>query len=235
MGCFSYTCFVSSFPIAAGVPVRFLALVQSPDNEGHFINAVDDLWQPLALPIKGVYNEYGSVTDLESGPITDAFFEILNNLAVERAVGDNRVHDVAVVRGMSNELWLRALWEGRVQIPDRHGAMRLQVAQAMVREDVWQLLVAECWHSDELLRSTLASPITLPLFKSMTVPSSLGEVGLSATVELLRVQLSLAKLGRHWTRGTIIGRAEHDSWSAHERFSKSLLAIASREETSTRT
>ncbi len=233
MGCFPYTCSVSSLPISAGDPVRFLAVAQNLDSDARFICEVDSLWQPIALPIKGVYNDYGSVTELEAGPITNAFFEALNTLAVEREVGENRVHDVAVVKGMSTECWLRALWEERVQIPDRHGAARLQVAQTMVREDVWQILVGECWHSDDSLKRSLQRPFVLGPFKRYTMPSSPDEVVLSATVELLRVQLSLATLGRHWTRGTTIGRAEHSSWAAQERFSKLILAIASKRATST--
>src|SRR5262245_43244010 len=139
MGCFSYTCSVSGLPIDWSTPIRFLALSESGRESRNI--AVNSIWEPLTLPIRGKYDDYGSIEDIEEGGVSDAFFAALDRRAIEREVGENSVHDVAVARGMSRKDWLQALWEGRVQVKGRHQPV-VEVVQTMIREDVWQCLVA---------------------------------------------------------------------------------------------
>ena len=117
MGSFSYTCSVSNLPIVAGTPVRFFALMQRPyDTPACYIDA---FWVPLSLPLQGVYNDYGSIEDITSPKeIRDLFFQALREYAVERGIGSNSVHDVAVHKDMNEDEWLEALWEGRVLVRD---------------------------------------------------------------------------------------------------------------------
>lgn len=120
MGSFNATCIVSNLQIEAGTPVRFLALTrsayQTAGNE--HICYVAGRWQLRCPPIQAEYNDYGSIENLEPRLANRVFFESLSRGVVEKGVGDNQCHDVQVRRGMSEDQWLEALWEGRVEVRD---------------------------------------------------------------------------------------------------------------------
>jgi hypothetical protein len=119
MGSFNATCIVSNLPIEAGTPVRFLALTRSAYNEGNeHICYVGGRWQLRGAPIKAEYNDYGTIENWEKSVTTKLFFKSLDSDAVEKGVGDNQCHDVHVREGMSEDEWLDALWEGRVEVVD---------------------------------------------------------------------------------------------------------------------
>lgn len=122
MGSFNATCIVSHLPIEAGDPVRYLALTGNKyddEAEGH-VCYVNGRWGIRTPPLRGNYNDYGSVENFdEKSLVTRVFFEAFNRDTIECGIGDNSCHDVAVRHGMSNDEWLEALWEGRVKITDR--------------------------------------------------------------------------------------------------------------------
>jgi hypothetical protein len=119
MGSFNATCIISNLQIEAGDPVRFLALVRSPYNQGNeHICYVAGRWQLRCPPLRAQYNDYGSIENLTPGLAQRVFFESFNRDVVEKGVGDNQCHDVQVRRGMTVDQWLEALWEGRVEIQD---------------------------------------------------------------------------------------------------------------------
>jgi hypothetical protein len=120
MGSFNYTCCVSNLPIEAGTPVRYLALARSAfDTAGNgHVCYVGGRWQVYGVPIRGRYNDYGSVEEIEESFTTQMFFEGLKRGVVEKGVGDNTVHDVEVRVDMDQKGWLDALWEGRVDVED---------------------------------------------------------------------------------------------------------------------
>lgn len=224
MGCFPYTCSVSSLPIQRNDPVRFLALARNPLNEGRSIVRAGDGWQPITVPLHAAYDEYGSVTGIEDSPVTDAFFAALNTRIMERCVGNNPAHDVQVKRGMSRKLWLRALWEGRVRVEDLHSGTWLQVVQTMIREDIWQHLVAECRCPQGDLERLVRSPFLMGPFENLRI--GLVDDGLlPVLVELFRVQASLDVMGRQWAQGAT-GPQGGEAWSANERFASAVLAIS---------
>jgi len=115
MGCFAYTCSVSNLSIEGGTPIRYFALVKSPFHEDWGI-ASPGSWHPLTVPLKGKYDEYGGVENIESGKVETEFFRLLSKDVIEVGVGDNSCHDVAVRKDMSQDEWFTALWEGRVKI-----------------------------------------------------------------------------------------------------------------------
>jgi hypothetical protein len=120
MGSFNATCIVSGLPIEAGTKIRYLALARSAfehDGNGH-ICYVGGRWQVYGVPLRGKYDDYGSVEDVEDSYTTRVFFEGLKRGAVEKGVGDNQCHDVEVRADMDQEAWLEALWEGRVSVLD---------------------------------------------------------------------------------------------------------------------
>lgn len=136
MGSFNATCIVSGLPITAGARVRFFALTQ---NEYHRAGndhacSVTGRWQLRTVPLRGEYNDYGSVDKIEPGLTERVFFKSFDRDVIEKGFGDNKCHDTPVRKGMSPDKWLEALWEGRVFV--RSGSeMRqlLETTKAMAR------------------------------------------------------------------------------------------------------
>jgi len=143
MGTFDYTCSISDLPIHARDPVRFLLLVESPYCKGA-VNAdyLGDRWAPLSFPLQAKYDAYSSIEDILPSPIKGLWVETLREDLVEKDLGENPYHDPAVKKGMTVEEMLWPLCEGRLGIkPCMGGWGELAVAQAMIREDVWQAIL----------------------------------------------------------------------------------------------
>lgn len=119
MGSFNATCVISGLPIEAGDKVRFLALTQNRYNEpnGHACY-VTGRWQPRCPPLRASYNDYGSIEHIKKRFANKVFFKSFDQDVVEKGIGDNTCHDVQVRRGMPRRDWLKALWEGRVEVED---------------------------------------------------------------------------------------------------------------------
>lgn len=129
MGSFDYTCAVTGLPISAGTPVRFLLLTENPYNTpAEHTCYIDDRWSPRTLPILAKYNDYGSIEDYDT--TTTAFRAITEQFKqdlLERGIGENQCHDVAVTKDMSFEALLNALWEGRVLVGRVYGKHKRRV------------------------------------------------------------------------------------------------------------
>jgi len=84
MGCFNVACSISSLSISCGTPTYFIPLLKKyhkskrymkanfPDGFGWFENDLsssicyaNDIFNPLCLPIKGIYNDYGGLEEIE--------------------------------------------------------------------------------------------------------------------------------------------------------------------------
>jgi hypothetical protein len=129
MGSFAFTCCVSGLPIEAGTPVRYLTLTQTNHPPEHWSCYVDDLWVVRSFPIKAVYNDYGSIENIEGGLLLDLFVEGLQKSVVEVGTGDNTCHDVPVRRDMDLPAYLEALWEGRVRVTVKEKAFLISGAE----------------------------------------------------------------------------------------------------------
>jgi hypothetical protein len=112
MGSFSSTCAISGLGIDAGDPVRYMLLTETPYGDDNLSTP----WFPRTFPLKGKYDDYGGVEDVEEGPQRDVWMAALQLDIIEREVGDNYIHDVAVTKDMTFEDIQNALWEGRVQV-----------------------------------------------------------------------------------------------------------------------
>lgn len=228
MGCFSYSCSISGLPIDAGDPVMFLAL--STSYERRYATGIDGAWRPMTLPIRAQYNDYGSVEYIEEGPVTDAFFESLSKRAIEREVGENRYHDVPVMREMPRDKWLDALWEDRVQIKGFDLSV-LDVSQTMIRQDVWEFLAhgtpSHAGHVDGPRRPLDSFSIRSGLKQATEVDWSIvnDDTFFEACQDLANVIHSLGSLGRPWARGTHCGPQQGD-WDLQLAFAEKLVAIS---------
>jgi hypothetical protein len=117
MGSFSYTCSYSGLPIESGDKIRFMLLTEAPykDSQTTAVN-MHDLWIPRTFPLVGKYNDYGSVDNYETGPLQKTWIEGLRLDMNEKGWGDNRCHDVPVLKDMTFEQMLDAIREGRLDI-----------------------------------------------------------------------------------------------------------------------
>lgn len=121
MGSFNGVCIVSNLPIEGGTPIRFLALTKNRYHRDHeYICYVSGRWQLRCPPLRGAYNDYGTIDDIKPGLVERVFFTSFDRDIIEKGVGDNTCHDVHVRAGMSQKEWLNALWEGRVEVEDTY-------------------------------------------------------------------------------------------------------------------
>ncbi len=164
MGCWNETCAVSKMTIYAGESVRFLPIVQNAwhfEEQGGFPNEespcllkgnsgvyISDLWVPFCLPLRGEYNDYGSIENIPGKTEQDKaelsqFIEAFKKNAICLDVGENTCHDVAI-KDFTLEEILEALQEGRVYTNYR-GAGKdiiLTVSWMLIKESVWQSLLS---------------------------------------------------------------------------------------------
>ena len=114
MGSFSYTCALSALPIEAGDKVRYLLLSQSPYEQT--ICTMNGAWFARTFPIKAVYNEYGSVEDVEEGIGKDLWMEGFKIDLVSVGLGENTCHDIPTSKDMSFDDMLEAIVEHRLKV-----------------------------------------------------------------------------------------------------------------------
>jgi hypothetical protein len=126
MGSFAFTCCVSGLPIESGDPIRYLLLTKQVPSDERRAGNLDSLWVQRTFPLRGFYNDYGSVDKLQEGPAQDIWIEGLQKDLIETGPGDNTCHDVAVRKNMDFEQILTALWEERVLVHDRMSAEMLK-------------------------------------------------------------------------------------------------------------
>jgi hypothetical protein len=114
MGSFSYTCAVSGLPIEAGDRVRYYLLARNPYTDLPIY--MHDIWFPRVYPLRAVYNDYGSVEDVEDGPAQQAWLDGFQEDLVERGWGDNSVHDCDTPKDMTFRHMLEAAWQQRLRV-----------------------------------------------------------------------------------------------------------------------
>jgi hypothetical protein len=117
MGSFAYTCAISGLPIEAGDKVRYLLLTKNPYHNGAENTCyIHDLWFPRTFPLKGSYNDYGSVEKVTAGVEREIWLEGLEKDMVERGWGENSCHDVPTKKGLKFDELLNAIQEGRILV-----------------------------------------------------------------------------------------------------------------------
>jgi len=83
MGGTDITCGISGLPIATDEPMRFIFLRQ-PDPE--YVGGMHwhpwAKWLPISLPVKGTYNFYGMLHDLEPTPLIKLTAEVIGRYAL---------------------------------------------------------------------------------------------------------------------------------------------------------
>ena len=115
MGSFSFSCCVSGLPIEAGDKVRYLLLTQNPYLDGSSCYQ-HSIWFPRTCPLKAEYNDYGSVENVEEGPMQEVWIEGFQEDLIEKGIGDNTCHDSAIKKDMTFDDLLEAVRENRVEV-----------------------------------------------------------------------------------------------------------------------
>jgi hypothetical protein len=83
MGCWNETCGVSQMPICAGDKVRMFLIVECEHWNEAMLHYSTDLWKPFGLPLKGTYDEYGCIENIEEDALSDLLLESLKEILVE--------------------------------------------------------------------------------------------------------------------------------------------------------
>lgn len=86
MGCWNETCGLTQMPIEGGDPVRLFLLVKnrySQEDRDSVLHYASDLWRPFGLPLKGTYDEYGRIENIEEDCMTDMLLESIKEMVIE--------------------------------------------------------------------------------------------------------------------------------------------------------
>lgn len=167
MGSWNETCAISKMTINADEPIRLIVIAQSWHNfkkltgmenpplmyQGSNGCYVTDLWQPIYIPIKGVYNDYGIIDtneiDPSQLPIINGLMKVINKRSIKVGIGENSCHDVPVTNNMSFEEAIEAIREGRLYLKPYNDAIAA-VGMCLVKESVWQSLLESDYTDKEL-------------------------------------------------------------------------------------
>jgi hypothetical protein len=167
MGCWNETCGVSKMSIRAGEEIRLLPIVMNPYHvapvqglpkdiprqqsfKGSSGCGIGDLWTPLCYPIRGEYNDYGSIENIPEKTEKDKaeleqFIVAFKTYCVPVGVGENKYHDVPLKDFTLGEI-LEALQEGRCfmnyhsDLPQYQDRL-VPISWMMIKESVWQSLL----------------------------------------------------------------------------------------------
>lgn len=117
MGSFNDTCLISGLPIKYGQEVVTLLIQPKPGGLSRGWSCYSNDYADVApLPFYGKYNDYGSVEECH-GPAMDLLVEEVRENLIEKELGKNPSHDVAVSRkDLDMEKMLEAMWEGRLEV-----------------------------------------------------------------------------------------------------------------------
>lgn len=130
MGVWNATCAISHLPIQGGEPCRILLLaeaIRTHRGSGGF-HDTEEIWKPMTVPIKGVYDAYGSATALEPEWYLDVVARNLGVLSVDR-------RDISL-----SEVLERI--HGEPILLDVGAEGPLHLGMVFIREDIYQALAS---------------------------------------------------------------------------------------------
>lgn len=86
MGCWNETCGITQMPICAGDKVRMFLIVRdryADDSYDVCHSYTTDLWKPFGIPLKGTYDEYGRIENIEEDVMSDFLLESIKEMIIE--------------------------------------------------------------------------------------------------------------------------------------------------------
>jgi hypothetical protein len=146
MGCWNKTCALSNLPIYAGDEVYVFVLYNNPYAESNSSCYSTDLYNPIFLPFESEYDAYGGGEN-SSGVAFPIIMDILRNNLIEKEVGENKYHDIAVKKDNFDEnLFYTSIQENRLEINTNTGLRKVKFV--MMRKDVIDSILDE-WVIEE--------------------------------------------------------------------------------------
>lgn len=100
MGSWNQTCGLTHLPILAGEKVYVFTLIKN--NSYYSLCYTTPFWSPITIPFLSHYNDYGGGENSE-GPGLEIVLEALRKNLIEREVGENKYHDIAVSKNKFGE------------------------------------------------------------------------------------------------------------------------------------
>lgn len=84
MGHYNETCGISQMPITAGDPVRMFLIVENKYGDtGPALSYNSELWKPFGLPLRGTYDEYGGLENIQEDALSDYLLETIKKMVIE--------------------------------------------------------------------------------------------------------------------------------------------------------
>jgi hypothetical protein len=165
MGSFNQVCILSGIPITYRDPVRAILVTEHPRATlGTAARGYSSKYIPRTFPIRGTYNDYGSLENVPDDVFKRLWVKGLQDDLIELSQGANP-RDEAVTKDLDfDDLWV-ALLQERLLVPghrsikpdrskgprpleevdhpvSKHAIRNVRVQVAMIREDVWQAIMA---------------------------------------------------------------------------------------------
>ena len=132
MGSWNKTCGLSNLHIIIGTPVYVFVLEKNKTYDQCYATG---LFKPLLLPFESVYDDYGGGED-SSGPALEYIMNGIKDDLVEREVGENVYHDIAVnKKDFTPEKFFESVHENRLTIQG-HRREPTQLYFTMMRKDI---------------------------------------------------------------------------------------------------
>lgn len=170
MGVWNATCAISHLPIQEGEACRVLFLaeaIRSHRGSAGF-HDTEEIWKPVTLPIRGTYDNYGGVVDLEPAWYLDVVARQLGGLSEEGvdmrpAILVGRIYNEPVLLNLGDE-------------------EKIHLGMVFIREDVYQALAEAPFITDY----KFVEKDTLLREEKETLATLLANARLAKKVEMLR-------------------------------------------------
>lgn len=117
MGCWNGTDGITQLPIQYGDSIRLFLIANNLHSyaEDNIIYYSTDLWQPLGLPLKGTYDNYGSIENIEEDAFSDLLFQYVKENIINTP--DRFGHCLDLANSSNNDI-LSRITEGNLSIKD---------------------------------------------------------------------------------------------------------------------
>ena len=131
MGCWNNTCGLSNLPILSGNEVYVFPILR--DMRVSSLCYSTALYRPFLAPFVAEYDDYGGGENC-SGIMLNSIIEVLKSRLVEKPLGKNEYHDVAVTRdGFDVDKFFESINKHRLEVS---GFSNSEVYFSMVQKDV---------------------------------------------------------------------------------------------------
>jgi hypothetical protein len=146
MGCWNKTCGVSNLHIHAGDPVYVFILEGNTVGSNHCYS--NHFYNTVMIPFHSFYDDYGSGEN-SSGIGLEVIIKNLKEKLIEKEVGENQFHDIAVKREEFDvDMLFESMRKGRLEIPNHYAgytgnSKTVPVDFVMMRKDVVDKLIEE--------------------------------------------------------------------------------------------